>query len=343
MEAGCLASGSGFFFTFQPCGDCRYLLSMTGPARGTSAVALTHLLVVYVVWGSTYLAIRVAVRDEGGFPPFTLGLTRAAVSGLILLTMAVMMRHRVRLHRRELLVLTASGLLLWIGGNGLVTLAETRIESGLAAVMIAATPIWVAALEALLDRRPPSIRLALMLALGFSGVLVLSYPVLSAGIRADILSVFALIGAATSWGGGSLLQSRHPVSLSPQVSGGIQMLAGAVAFTLLVLVTGEPRPSPTPEAWLAVAYLITAGGVVAFVSYVTVLRLLPLSLVTTYAYVNPVIAVLLGWLILGEDITVWTVVGSTLVLLGVAGIFSTRTAHRPSAATLTATRANGTR
>jgi drug/metabolite transporter (DMT)-like permease len=292
------------------------------PSNALPVMGLVHLAVVYVVWGSTYLAIRVAVRDEGGFPPFTLGLTRAWVSGLILIAFAIISRQRFDLSRRDLAVLAISGTLMWTGGNGFVSLAEKRIDSGLAALLIAATPIYVAMLSAGLDRRPPSRRLALALGLGFSGVALLTFPVVRDGVQADVLSVLALLFAGMGWGGGSLLQSRARVKAAPTVSASLSMILGALGFLPLILITGEPLPSPSGDAWAAWGYLVVAGGIIAFVSYITILRTLPISITTTYAYVNPVIAVFLGWLFLSEPITAWTIAGSGLVLLGVAGVFS---------------------
>jgi len=287
-----------------------------------------HLIVVYLVWGSTYLAIRVAVREGGGFPPLTLGLMRAAVAGVLLLAWAALARQRLKPTKEELWVLVGSGLLLWLGGNGLVTVAEQRADSSLAALMIAVTPIWVAAIEAVIDRRAPSALLVGALLVGFAGIGLLTAPVLRDGVRGDLFSVLALLGATISWGLGTVLQSRRPVKLSPRVSSGYQMLAGAVGFAIMARVLGEPLPTPTPEAWLAWVYLALVGSVLAFTSYVSVLQLLPTSVVMTYSYVNPVIAVILGWLILGEPITIWTVSGSALVLLGVAGVFRDRTRQR---------------
>lgn len=285
---------------------------------------LLNLLVVYIVWGSTYLAIRVAVREGAGFPPFSMGLMRVTVAGGMLLLWAWLARKRIRLARRELLVLAASGLLLWTGGNGLVMVAEQRADSGLAALMVATAPIWVAVIEALIDRRSPSWLLLVSLLVGFGGIGVLSVPVLREGVRADLLSLLALVLASFSWSLGSVLQSRNPVTLSPQASAGVQMLAGGAGFAILALLVKEPRPTPTPEAWLAWGYLVVIGGVLAFTSFVVALRLLPTSVVMTYAYVNPVIAVALGWLLLNEQVTVWTIGGSALVLLGVAGVFRNR-------------------
>ena len=293
---------------------------------------MLHLSIVYVIWSSTYLAIRIAVREGSGFTPFMMSMTRVLLSGALLLILGILRRKRIRPSRGELIVLLGSGLLLWTGGNGLVTWAEQRADSGLAAMIVGSIPIWVALIETIVDLRLPTLRLILALLIGFIGISLLSLPSLRTGMRADAISVFALLGASISWATGSVLQSRRAVSLAPQVSAGYQSLAGGLGFLILVLVFGEPKPVPTNQAWLAWGYLVLFGSVIAFTSFVQALRLLPMSIAMTYAYVNPVIAVLLGALILGEPITLWTVSGAVLVILGVAGVFRDRSIRTKAAA-----------
>ncbi len=282
---------------------------------------LINLFSVYLIWGSTYLAIRIGIREGSGFQPFWFGGLRVLVAGTLLVLWGVLRKKQVLPSRSDLLVLAASGLLLWIGGNGLVILAERRLDSGLAALIVASTPIWVALFESILDRKLPSPVLVISLVTGFGGIVILSYPLLSSGIQADVFSILALMAASFSWSSGLVLQSRKPVSVSRGVSSGYQQLFGGVFFTLIALAVREPLPTPTGEAWLAWGYLVIFGSLIAFTSFVSALQLLPASLVTTYAYVNPVIAVLLGWLILREPITSWTIVGGLFVLAGVTGIY----------------------
>ncbi len=295
--------------------------------RTVTTTGLLHLSVVYVVWGSTYLAIRVAVRAGAGFPPFSLNLSRMLLAGVLLLLWGYFSGGSLRLKRRDLITIAASGLLLWSGGNGLVVWAEQRVDSGYTALVIAGTPIWAAVIEAFLERRVPSGRFILALLVGFAGIGLLTAPTLQQGSRADALAVLALIGASLSWATGSVLQSRRPISTAPRVSSGFQHLFGALGFALLLVLFPEPRPTPSPEAWLAWGYLVLFGSLLAFTSFIQALRLLPTSVAMTYAYVNPVIAVILGALILGEAITLWSVSGAALVLLGVAGVFHERRGH----------------
>ena len=284
------------------------------------------MLLVYFVWGSTYLAIRVAVREGAGFPPFTMALMRVAVAGSILLFVAKLRGRSLHIRRREFRVLFGSGLLLWTGGNGLVTLAEQDANSGMAALIVATVPIWTAIISALVDRRWPSRGLIISLLIGFAGIGVLSFPVLRSGLQADILSTLLLIGSSISWAAGTIWQVRNPLpeDFSVQVSAAYQMYAGGVGFVVLVLLTGEPLPTPTVQAWMAWGYLVVFGAVLAYTAFVSALRQLPTSVVMTYPYVNPVVALILGALILQEEITVWTLAGSSLILLGVAGVFRSR-------------------
>ncbi len=292
--------------------------------RASRWADLVYLLLVYLVWGSSYLAIRIAVRDGTGFPPFTMAALRACAAGCLLLLWTGLAGQRLRLTRHELVVLAASGCLLWVGGNGLVVWAEQKADSGYAALMVASVPIWVAVMEALLDRRPPTPLLVGALLAGLAGVGLLS---VRGGDSVTAASVVALLLAAVTWGIGSILQRRRPVAVTPFVSAGYLMLFGSGGLLLAALLSGEPRPTPAPEAWLAWTYLVVVGSLVGFTSYIQCLRRLPTDVAMTYAYVNPVIAVVLGALVLGESIGVGTLAGMALVLLGVAGVFHDR--YRP--------------
>ena len=283
-----------------------------------------HLLVVYLVWGSTYLAIRMAVREGAGFPPFTLAFLRVATASIILLTMARLRGERIKLTRNEFVLLLGSGLLLWVGGNGLVTWAEMRASSGMAALLVAAMPIWSEIITSILDRKKPGLKMTASILLGFSGVGILSWPVLRTGSYADLLAVVALLLAPLFWALGSIWFQRKRTDLNVTAVSGWQHLLGGLGFLVVILLRAEPLPQPTGEAWSAWAYLVIFGSVFGFTSYMRILQLLPYRVVMTYAYVNPVIAVLLGWLILGESVTSWTIAGTVLVVAGVAGIFQNR-------------------
>jgi drug/metabolite transporter (DMT)-like permease len=156
--------------------------------------------------------------------------------------------------------------LLWLGGNGLVTWAEQRAHSGHAALLIAAVPIWVALIEAVLDRKVPSGLLIGSLLIGFAGIVLLSVPVLVSGVTADLWSLIAMLLAGLSWGSGTVLQTRKPVALAARVSSGYQQVFAGLGFILVALLIREPRPDPIPEAWLAWGYLVIFGSVFAFTS-----------------------------------------------------------------------------
>jgi drug/metabolite transporter (DMT)-like permease len=285
---------------------------------------LAHLLVVYLVWSSTYIAIRVAVRPGAGFPPYTLAAMRCLIAFPLLLLWAKARGSRIRPTRNELKVLVISGVLLWTFGNAFVAVAEQHVDSALAAILIASTPIWVAVLESLVDRRLPSKLVLAALLVGFLGTGLIGYPALKSGVRADALAVVALLFASLSWGGGSLLQRRRPIKLDAMVSAAYQMLFGGVGVMLMALLFREPMPKPNLTAWIGFAFLLVFGSLIAFTSFLKALHLLPTRLVFTYGYVNPVIAAFLGWLLLGERIAGVTVLGAVLVLFGVAGSFRAR-------------------
>jgi len=284
-------------------------------------MGLFHLLVMYIVWGSTYLAIRVAVREGSGFPPFSMGATRLLLAGSLLLLGCALTRQKLKLSKYELTVLALTGILLWFGGNGLVTWAEQHTDSGYTALLVSTVPIWVAVIEALLDRKMPSKLLVLALLTGFAGIGLLTAPLLKYGTEFDLLSVPILIIGTVSWSAGMLYQSRRPVALNLFVSSGYQQIFGGMGFAIMSILLREPVPNPSTEAWLAWGYLLVFGSIFAFTSFLKAIRLLPANIVATYAYVNPVIAVFLGWFILHEPVGVWTIASMLLVLLGVAGVF----------------------
>jgi drug/metabolite transporter (DMT)-like permease len=304
--------------------------NMTGSQEGTSSErasrklsweGMLNLLVVYLVWGSTYLAIRITVHEGSGFPPFLMAAGRTVLGGLILLAWAKLKGEQLTLVRKDLFLLIITGAMLWIGGNGLVNWAEQRTPSALTALLLAATPLWVAALESIIHRRTPSLLLFGSLLLGFCGTGFLSYPVLSSGIHADILSLVVLFFASLSWGAGSLLQRHHGIHLSARVTAGYQQLFAFPGFLLLSFLTGEPRPVPLPSAWMAFSYLVIFGSVIAIASFTRALQILPTKVLFTYSYVNPMIALFLGWIVLSEPITSWTIFGTVLIISGVAGVF----------------------
>ena len=281
-----------------------------------------HLLIVYIVWGSTYLGIRVAVQEGSGFPPMIMSATRVFAGSLILVALArFIQKQSLRLTKEEWIVLSVSGLALWWGGNGLVAIAEMTVPSGHAALILSCTPIWVAIIESILDKKRPSFFLVISLLIGVAGIAVLNWPAIIAGNLNDLKGLFLLIIAGLSWGAGSIYQKRKNIHTTPEISSAVQQFTGGIALLITSFIISEPTMNPVPSAWWAWGYLILFGSVIAFTSFVKALKLLPPNIVFTYAFVNPVVAVVLGFIILGEPITPWTFAGATLVLVGVLGVF----------------------
>jgi len=281
-----------------------------------------HLLIVYILWGSTYLGIRVAVQGGSGFPPMIMSATRVFAGSLILVALArFIQKQSLHLTKEEWVVLSVSGLALWWGGNGLVAIAEMTVPSGYAALIISCTPIWVAIIESILDKKRPSFFLVISLLIGVAGIAVLNWPAIITGNLNDLKGLFLLIIAGLSWGAGSIYQKRKNIHTTPEISSAVQQFTGGIALLITSFIISEPTMNPVPSAWWAWGYLIIFGSVIAFTSFVKALKLLPPNIVFTYAFVNPVVAVLLGFIILGEPITPWTFAGATLVLVGVLGVF----------------------
>lgn len=280
-----------------------------------------HLSLVYVLWSTTYLAMRVGVGTGSGFPPFFFGMLRMPVAALILLAMARCRGTRMRPTRSEWMQLAVSGNLMWLGGHGLILWAEQYAASGFSCLMASSAPIWATLIELLLYRKRPSLPLIIALLTGFAGVAVLSASSLHGKSPIGTGVMTALILGPFCFALGSVFQSRRRVDLSPQVISGYQHLAAFFGFFAVALACGESMPHPAFQAWIAWAYLVVFGSVIAFTSFVVTLRLLPISIAMTYAYVNPLLALLLGRLLLAEPITVRNLLGAGLVILGVFAIF----------------------
>jgi len=287
-----------------------------------SRAGLLHLVVVYLVWSSTYLAFKVGTNN--GFEPFWMGATRFIPAALLLLGFAAWQGWRLQLRWAEAGMLALSGAVLWLGGNGLILIATQYVPSGYVALMISTSPIWAAILEGLLNRKRPPGLLMLGLLVGLLGILALNVPKLSDGSPTNLLAFALLLLSSLMWAGGTIYTQRKSPALEPVVISGYQQLFAGLGFLLLSVLLGEKWHTPTLAGWAANLYLIVFGSLIAYTSYIMAVRLLPLSLVTTYAYVNPVIALLLGWLFLREPLGVWTVFGTTLVLLGVGLVFRSR-------------------
>ena len=301
------------------------------PTASPLLVALA-LGIVYVVWGSTYLAIRIMVED---LPPLLSAGVRFSLAGALLAAFLAIRSgvRRVVVTRRQLAACALVGLLLPAGGNGLVTIGEDMaVPSGLAALLIASVPLWVILLRAAAGDRP---RLPTVggVALGFAGLAGL---VLVTGVRGDVslLGVGLILVASMSWSVGSWAQPHLPLPKDPFVGAVYEMLAGGAGLLVAGLLGGESVnfAAYSTGPVLAWAYLVTFGSLVAFTAYVWVLQQAPISLVATYAYVNPVVAVALGWLVVAEPVTLPMAVTGAVVVVAVAVVIrSERATGSPSA------------
>lgn len=292
------------------------------PRRITGAVWV-GLGIVYVVWGSTYLGIRVVVET---MPPFLSAGGRFVTAGLLLAAIIAWRQGpaALKVDRRQLASAAVVGVLLLLGGNGLIVLAETSVPSGLAALLVAVVPAWVVLIKAAFGERPTLGGVAGVL-LGLVGLAVLTLPGLTGAVR--IGGVLLVVLATLLWSVGSFSSSRIPMPKNPFTASAYEMIAGGLACAALGLIRGEQHGldlgDVSTRSWVAWAYLVVFGSIIAFTAYAWLLQTAPLSLVATYAYVNPVVAVLLGAVVLGEALTLPILVGGAIVVLGVGLIVST--------------------
>jgi drug/metabolite transporter (DMT)-like permease len=281
---------------------------------GLRGKALFAYILVCTVWGSTYLAIRIGVRD---LPPLLFAGVRFVIAGLLLAGIVLATGDRMPRTARDWKVLAITGLFLLLGGNAVVVWAEQFVESGPASVFVAAVPLWAAFFDALWPGGTTVFtwRVGVGLALGFLGSALLAGVKPGELVGADLAGPIALTLASASWALGTVYSKRNPTETSPYAASAAQMLAGGVGITLLGLLAGEAgawRFSPSGIG--ALAYLVVFGSIVGFTAYAYALRHASATVVGTYAYVNPVVAVLLGWLVLGEAITARTIAAMVLIL-----------------------------
>jgi len=294
--------------------------------------------VVYVVWGSTYLSIRVCVAPTSGtgLPPLFMAGVRFTLAGVLMLPIAIRRPSASGkpdpIGGRQWLAGSIVGLALLLGGNGLVSIGEQRIASGTAALVVASVPILTAAMAAALGRERFTTRRAIGLVVGLLGVAVLS----GGGGRNDLIGILIVVGASASWSAGSVYAQRAPLPARPLVSTGIEMLIGGLGCFVLSGCTGEfshlSLGTVPTRSWLALAYLVVFGSMVAYTAFAWLLANAPLSLTTTYAYVNPVVAVILGAVILGEPFTLRTVIAAVFVVGGIGLVITRREDASSSAA-----------
>jgi drug/metabolite transporter (DMT)-like permease len=279
--------------------------------RGTALIAY---LIVCTVWGSTYLAIRVGVMH---LPPMLFAGVRFVIAGLLLAGIVLATGDRLPRTLRDWKVNAITGIFLLLGGNAVVVWAEQHVESGAASVYIAAVPLWAAFFDALWPGGTTVFtwRVGVGLALGFLGSGLLAGVTPGELLSADLAGPVALTLASASWALGTVYSKRNPTATTPYAASAAQMIAGGAVITLLGLALGEADQWGWSASGLgSLAYLIIFGSIVGFTAYAYALRHASATVVGTYAYVNPVVAVLLGWLILREAITTRTVAAMVLIL-----------------------------
>jgi drug/metabolite transporter (DMT)-like permease len=286
---------------------------------------LAAFAIIYFVWGSTFLAIRIGVQE---IPPFLFAAMRFLVAGFILLAWMASRRESLP-NDRQWAAAFAIALLIFVGDYGLLFWAEQRVPSGLAAVMMATIPAFMALSEIIFLRTQRlTLRLTFALLAGLAGVAVLVSRSLNlGGAPIDRAGAIALIFASICWSVGSVLTRQLPLPPSKVMSSGAQMFAGGILLAVTASALGEIHrfhlSNVSREAWLSLLYLIVAGSIIAFTAYVWLIHHQSPTKVGTYAYVNPVVAILLGYSFAGESLGTRTVLGSLLVLVGVIVITTT--------------------
>ena len=278
----------------------------------------TAMVVVYIFWGSTYLAIRYAVET---IPPFLMAGTRFLVAGSILYAWRRLAGDRGPT-KKQWITTAVIGALLLFGGNGMLSWAEQMVPSGVSALLIGAVPLWMTLIEALRPGgRRPNLAGMIGLAIGFGGIVLLVGPSLAGGSKADLhpLGITILLVAALSWSLGSIYSRHADLPSSSLLGTGMEMLAGGVVLYLVGTLAGEWRSfalgNVSLRSWLGLAFLTIFGSMITFSAYAWLLRAAPLPLVSTYAYVNPLIAILLGSIFASEVLSARILIAA-LVIIG---------------------------
>jgi len=276
------------------------------------------LVTVYIVWGSTFIALAIVIRD---LPPFLAMSVRHLVAGGVLLAIALPRGDRGtdRIGRRQIGAAFVFGGLLFVTGHGSLAWAQQTVPAGVAALLVGTIPIWMALFDRVgFGKRLPGTAYA-GIAVGFGGLAILFDPFGKGSV--DRLGALVIVLGAMCWAVGSLYSRGAPLPKRPLVSAGLASLCGGILLTGYSAVSGEIGEATwTTDAVLALGYLIVVGSFVGFTTYVWLLRVAPISLVSTYAYVNPIVAVALGWLILDESITAQMAIAGAAVLVSVAVI-----------------------
>lgn len=288
-------------------------------SRNTSMGIIVALGIVYILWGSTYLGIKFAIKS---IPPFIMCGIRFLIAGALLYAWA-RFRGEAKPTRRQWWSATFIGGLLLLGGNGLLSWAEQYVSSGIAALIVATTPIWLVLLDWLwLKNARPNKMIFAGLFFGFIGIVLLAgQGGENEAYAIDTMGVIAILFAAFFWAIGSLYSKKADLPGNALLSVGMQMFAGGLLLTAVGFIGGEWQAfsfsQVTAKSWAALAYLIVFGAMIGFTCYLWLLKNAPAELVATYAYVNPVVAVFLGWALASEPITMQTLIASGVIIFSV--------------------------
>jgi drug/metabolite transporter (DMT)-like permease len=304
---------------------------MTDSQRQFRFSVILAFALVYFFWGSTYLAIDIAVEK---IPPALMCGIRFSIAGIFMLAFCGLRGRKIRYNLRQLGQMAVIGILLLVGGNLTLSYAETHIPSGLAALIVAAVPLWFLVLDTLiLGDHHVSPRGKAGLALGVAGLVVLLWPQLMTSThleRQQLWASLTLQGGCFSWALGSVLAKKwKSPDVDPFSATAWEMIAAGLANLLIAFVAGDPtRVVWTTRGISAVVYLVICGSWIGYTAYIWLLGHVPMSKVSTYAYVNPVVAVFLGWLVLREPIDAYILGGSAIVVASVVLVTSSQVTRR---------------
>jgi drug/metabolite transporter (DMT)-like permease len=298
--------------SYQPPGE----QSTESPSK---AKLIAAFAAIYIIWGSTYLAIKYAIET---IPPFSMAALRFLVAGLLLYAWAKL-RSDVKVRRVHWLHAVGLGILLLGGGNGAVVWAQQYVPSGIAALVVAIVPLWVVLIDWL---RPAGTRphglVMLGVIIGLAGMALLIGPSAFGGGEIALVPALVLVGGSLSWSLATVFGKNAKVPGYPPLTSAMQLLGGGAALVLISLIAGGAQTVSTDwftlRSTLALLYLIVFGSIIAFSAYSWLLRVAPPARIATYAYVNPVVAMILGWALAGERLSLRTLIAAAIVLGGVA-------------------------
>ncbi|HUF28166.1 MAG TPA: drug/metabolite exporter YedA [Gemmatimonadaceae bacterium] len=300
----------------------------------TRARVVAAFAAIYVIWGSTYLAILFAIET---LPPFLMAGARFLIAGAVVYAWA-RARGAAKPDLGHWKAATIIGGLLLLGGNGGVVWAEQHVPSGLAALLVAMVPLWMVTMEWARSGERPARGVIAGLAIGMSGLALLVGPgEFAGGVGPKPIGVLVLVVASLSWAAGSIYARGVRLPSSPFLTTGMQMLAGGALLVVAGLLAGEPAQADlgaaTAKSWLALLYLVVFGSLIGYTAYIWLLKVSTPAKVATYAYVNPVVAVMLGWAFAGETLSLRTLLAAAVIIAGVAMITITRSGRRPPSIT----------